>query len=51
LLENIKRDANNCVESIKACRKLYYQFGIATDELKQEEIVMGCWGKEEIKNA
>ena len=24
LLENIKRDANNCVESLKQCRKLYY---------------------------
>lgn len=24
LLENIKRDANNCVESLKACRKLYH---------------------------
>ena len=24
LLENIKRDANNCVEAVKACRKLYY---------------------------
>lgn len=23
LLENTKRDANNCVEAIKACRKLY----------------------------
>lgn len=24
LLENIKRDANNCEESLKACRKLYF---------------------------
>jgi hypothetical protein len=24
LLENIKRDANNCVESLKTCRKLYH---------------------------
>ena len=30
LLENIKRDANNCVESLKQCRKLYYQYGIET---------------------
>jgi len=24
LLENIKRDANNAEESLKACRKLYF---------------------------
>ena len=24
LLENIKRDANNAAESLKACRKLYF---------------------------
>ncbi len=24
LLENIKRDANNCEESLKQCRKLYF---------------------------
>lgn len=24
LLENIKRDANNCDEALKACRKLYF---------------------------
>lgn len=38
LLENIKRDANNCVESLKACRKLYFQFGTATEELRHEEL-------------
>lgn len=31
LFETLKRDANNCVESLKACRKLYYQFGTASD--------------------
>lgn len=48
LLDNIKRDANNCVESLKACRKLYFQFGTATEEMKQEEIQMGCYGVEQI---
>lgn len=24
LLENLKRDANNCDEALKACRKLYF---------------------------
>ena len=38
LLENIKRDANNCDESLKACRKLYFQFGVETENLKKEEI-------------
>jgi len=47
----MKRDANNCVESLKQCRKLYYQFGTATDELKQEEIAMGCFGVENTQNA
>ena len=37
LLENIKRDANNCVESLKQCRKLYYQYGIETQNLHVEE--------------
>ena len=37
LLENIKRDANNCVESLKQCRKLYYQFGLETQSLGVEE--------------
>ena len=30
LLENIKRDANACEESLKQCRKLYFQFGVET---------------------
>jgi golgin subfamily B member 1 len=30
LLENIKRDANNADEALKACRKLYFQFGVET---------------------
>lgn len=47
----MKRDANNCVESLKACRKLYFQFGTATDELKAEEIQAGCYGDENVQNA
>lgn len=56
LLENIKRDANNCDESLKACRKLYFQFGIETQNLRNEEAKKGCLGVEpaqqnyEIKN-
>jgi hypothetical protein len=50
LLENIKRDANNCDESLKACRKLYFQFGVETENLKNEEIAKGCYGVEQIKN-
>jgi hypothetical protein len=50
LLENIKRDANNCDESLKACRKLYFQFGVETENLKNEEISKGCFGVEQIKN-
>ena len=50
LLENIKRDANNCDESLKACRKLYFQFGVETENLKNEEISKGCFGVEVIKN-
>ena len=30
LLENIKRDANACEESLKQCRKLYFQYGVET---------------------
>lgn len=37
LLENIKRDANNCVESLKQCRKLYFQFGLETQNLTLDE--------------
>lgn len=37
LLENIKRDANNCVESLKQCRKLYFQFGLETQNLALDE--------------
>ena len=42
LLENIKRDANNCVESLKQCRKLYYQFGLETQTLRIEEQKKGA---------
>ena len=41
LLENIKRDANNCVESLKKCRTLYYQFGLETHDLSLEERKLG----------
>jgi tetratricopeptide (TPR) repeat protein len=41
LLENIKRDANNCVESLKKCRTLYYQFGLETHDLSVEERKLG----------
>jgi len=51
LLEDIKRDANNCDESLKACRKLYTQFGVETDSLKEEEQKKACYGIVEIKNA
>ena len=37
LLENIKRDANNAEESLKACRKLYFQFGVEAENLRSEE--------------
>lgn len=37
LLENIKRDANNAEESLKACRKLYFQFGVEAENLRTEE--------------
>ena len=50
LLENIKRDANNAEESLKACRKLYFQFGVETENLKAEELSKGCFGIELIKN-
>lgn len=30
LLENVRRDANACEESLKQCRKLYFQFGVET---------------------
>lgn len=41
LLENIKRDANNCVESLKKCRNLYHQFGLETQDLTRDEARMG----------
>lgn len=50
LLENIKRDANNCDEALKACRKLYFQFGVETQSLKMEELKKGCLDKEVIQN-
>jgi hypothetical protein len=46
LLENIKRDANNAEESLKACRMLYFQYGIETENLKNDEISKGCYGEE-----
>jgi golgin subfamily B member 1 len=42
LLENIKRDANNADESLKACRKLYFQLGVETQALRAEEAKKGC---------
>ena len=51
LLEDIKRDANNCDESLKAYRKLYTQYGVETDSLKEEEQKKACYGVVEIKNA
>lgn len=51
LFENLKRDANNCVESLKACRKLYFQFGTETDALKAEEVQAGTYGEENIQNS
>ena len=50
LLENIKRDANNAEESLKACRMLYYQYGVENENLKNEEIAKGCYGEESITN-
>jgi len=51
LLENIKRDANNAEESLKACRKLYFQFGVETENLKAEELSKGTFGLEKINNS
>ena len=50
LLENVKRDANNCDESLKACRKLYFQFGLETHSLRDEELKKGCLNEEVIQN-
>lgn len=50
LLENIKRDANNCDEALKACRKLYFQFGIETAQLHADELKKGCLDEEEAEN-
>ena len=41
LLNNIMRDANACEESLKQCRKLYFQFGVETQSLKIEELKKG----------
>lgn len=41
LLEHIKRDANNCEESLKMCRKLYFQYGVETQSLRKEELKKG----------
>lgn len=50
LLENIKRDANNCDEALKACRKLYFQFGVETQSLRSEELRKGCLDVEIVQN-
>lgn len=50
LLENLKRDANNCDEALKACRKLYFQFGVETQSLKFEELKKGCIDQEVAQN-
>ena len=42
LLENVKRDANACEESLKQCRKLYFQFGVETQSLRIEELRKGA---------
>ena len=41
LLDNIKLDANACEESLKQCRKLYFQFGVETQSLRIEELHKG----------
>ena len=41
LFENIKRDANNCVESLKQCRKLYFQLGLEKQEFRKQELMKG----------
>lgn len=41
LLYNIMRDANACEESLKQCRKLYFQFGVETQSLRIEELKKG----------
>ena len=42
LLENIKRDANNCEEALKQCRKLYFQYGVETQTLRDAEMRKGA---------
>lgn len=42
LLENLKRDANACEESLKQCRKLYFQYGVETQNLRVEELKKGA---------
>jgi hypothetical protein len=44
LLENIKRDANNCDESLKACRKLYCEYGVITESTRLEEMKRAQYG-------
>jgi hypothetical protein len=46
LFENIKRDANNAVESLKQCRKLYSKFGTETRALDEEEARKGSTSME-----
>ena len=41
LLDNFRRDANACEESLKQCRKLYFQFGVETQALRIEELKKG----------
>lgn len=49
-LEGIKSEANQCVEALKACRKLYFQYGVETENLKLEEIRKGTFGEQNIQN-
>jgi hypothetical protein len=41
LLDNIKRDAKACEESLKQYGKLYFQFGVETQTLRVEELKKG----------
>ena len=37
LFRNLKRDENKCEEQLKECRKLYYNYGIESQNLRFEE--------------
>jgi len=50
LLEDIKRDANNCDEWLGKCRELYSAYGIATEQLREDELKKACAGVVHIDN-